>query len=81
MLDGRIRSLPSSKSSTSTGCDPMNSSDQPIENINSICERIGCNANATSKISVKVGDKRQITLFLCEKCKPRFSDSEVTSHF
>jgi hypothetical protein len=79
MLDGRVESLPSSKSSTSTGCDPMNSTDKPIENINSICEGLGCNAKATSKVPVKVGVKGRIVLLLCEKCKQRFSYSKSQS--
>jgi hypothetical protein len=76
MLDGRVESLPSSKSSTSTGCIPMNSSNQPTESINSICEGLGGNAKATSKVPVKVGAKGRIVLLLCEKCKQRFSYSK-----
>lgn len=54
-------------------CIPMDSYDKAKQDINGICECIGCNANATSRVSVKVGDKGQITLFLCEKCRPRFN--------
>ena len=61
-------------------CISTDSYDAAKQDINGICECIGCNANATSSVSVKVGDKGQITLFLCEKCKPRFSDSEFISH-
>lgn len=59
-------------------CISTYSYDAAKQDINDICECIGCNANATSSVSVKVGG--QITLFLCEKCKPRFSDSEFISH-
>jgi hypothetical protein len=61
-------------------CISTDSCDAAKQDINGICECIGCNANATSNVSVKVGDKGQITLFLCEKCKPRFSDSGFISH-
>jgi hypothetical protein len=44
-----------------------------IRDINGICECMDCNANATSRVLVKVGDKGQITLFLCEKCRLQFS--------
>jgi transcription elongation factor Elf1 len=62
------------------GCISTDSYDAAKQDINGICECVGCNANATSRVSVKVGDKGQITLFLCEKCKQRFSDSEFISH-
>jgi hypothetical protein len=54
---------------------PMNSSSKPTENINSICEGLGCIAKATSKVPVKVGAKGRIVLLLCEKCRQRFSYS------
>jgi hypothetical protein len=38
-----------------------------------VCECIGCYAKATDKITLKIGSKGTITLFLCENCKPRFS--------
>jgi hypothetical protein len=79
MLDGRVESLPSSKSSTSTGYAPMNKSNQPTESINSICEGLGCGAKATSKVPVQVGVKARIVLLLCEKCKQRFYYSENQS--
>jgi hypothetical protein len=78
MLGDRVLSLPSGKSSAFTGCIPMNSYNDTKQDINGICEGIGCYANATSKLSVKVGNKGQIILFLCEKCEPRFSDCEIT---
>jgi hypothetical protein len=40
-----------------------------------MCEALGCKAKASSKVSVGVGDKGHIDLFLCEKCRPRFSPS------
>lgn len=51
----------------------MNSSNGPIESINSICEGLGCSAKATSKVPVQVGARASIVLLLCEKCKQRFS--------
>jgi hypothetical protein len=60
-------------------CGPMNCSNKPIENSNSICEGLGCNAKATSQVPVKVGVKGGIVLLLCEKCKQRFSYSESKS--
>jgi hypothetical protein len=59
MLDGRVENLPSSKSSTSTGCDPMNSSNQTTENINSICEGLGCNESVRTRNKNKVQARRQ----------------------
>lgn len=56
-------------------CILMNSCDKAKQDINGICECIGCNASATSRIALKVGHKGQIILFLCEKCRPRFSRS------
>jgi hypothetical protein len=56
-------------------CILMDSYDKAKQDINGICEYIGCKANATSKVSVKVGDTGQITLFLCEKCRSLFSPS------
>jgi hypothetical protein len=56
---------------------PMNSGSKQMEDINGICECIGCYSNATSRVSVKVGDKGQITLFLCEKCRPQFNPSRL----
>jgi hypothetical protein len=58
---------------------PMNSSSKQTENINGICEGIGCVAKATSKVPVKVGAKGRIVLLLCEKCKQRFSYSKSQS--
>ncbi|MGA9170933.1 MAG: hypothetical protein WCF03_01870 [Nitrososphaeraceae archaeon] len=41
-----------------------------------ICEALGCYSKATGKITLKVGSKGTITLFLCESCKPRFSAND-----
>jgi hypothetical protein len=60
-------------------CIPMNSYDEAKQDINSICECVGCDAKATSKVQVNVGDKDKITLFLCEKCKPLFNHSGAAS--
>jgi hypothetical protein len=44
---------------------------------NSICEAIGCFAKAKFKVPINVGTKGTISLFLCEKCRPRFSTDDV----
>lgn len=38
-----------------------------------VCEALGCTAKAIVTVAVSVGDKESISLFLCEKCRPRFS--------
>ena len=45
-------------------------------NDNLICEAVGCNAKATSKVLARLGSEgKTIFLFLCENCKPRFSST------
>jgi hypothetical protein len=68
-------SLSSSNPQCPEKCVPVNSYDKAKQDINGICECIGCDANATSRVLVKVGDNDQITLFLCEKCRPQLSPS------
>ena len=38
-----------------------------------ICEAVGCFAQATEKIEVKVGDKGTICLYLCGNCVCKFA--------
>ena len=53
----------------------MNKSSELTQNINNICEHVGCDSKATSKVAVKVRPKGTVLLLLCEKCKQRFSYS------
>jgi hypothetical protein len=39
---------------------------------NVICEAFGCNATATNKITVRIGDNGRVSLLLCDKCKLKF---------
>jgi hypothetical protein len=39
---------------------------------NEICEGFGCSAKSTTKISVPVGEKGSIMLFLCDNCIMKF---------
>jgi protein-arginine kinase activator protein McsA len=39
-----------------------------------VCEAIDCKAKARVTITVNLGDKGSISLYLCEKCRSRFSD-------
>ena len=39
-----------------------------------ICNCLGCNEFADSKISLKIGEK-SITIFVCEDCKHKFKES------
>jgi hypothetical protein len=41
---------------------------------NNICEATGCFATATTKIDVKVGNQRTISLLLCKNCVGKFDD-------
>jgi hypothetical protein len=49
-----------------------NNDEEPIHDINSICEGMGCSAEATLKVPVKVGEMGTIILLLCDKCRLRF---------
>jgi uncharacterized protein YlaI len=44
---------------------------------NSICEAVGCFANAKFKVPINVGTIGKISLFLCESCKSRFSTDDA----
>ena len=39
-----------------------------------ICNCLGCNRLADTKISLKIGEK-SITIFVCEDCKHKFKES------
>ena len=53
---------------------PMSNSVAPHEVNNSIvCEAIGCYSKATNKITLSVGYKGTISLFLCTNCKSKLS--------
>jgi Rieske Fe-S protein len=55
----------------------MNKSSELTQNINNICEHVGCDSKATLKMLVKVGKTGTISLFLCDSCKSRFSPHKV----
>ena len=38
-----------------------------------ICEAVGCSAQATQQIQVKVGEKGMICLCLCSNCVSKFA--------
>jgi hypothetical protein len=59
----------------------MNERVQLREILIGVCEALGCKAQATLKVPVKVGEKGRIFLFLCEKCRARFVDSESNQTF
>jgi hypothetical protein len=40
-----------------------------------ICEAVGCFAQATKKIKVKIGQKGKICLYLCSNCVGKFADN------
>jgi hypothetical protein len=46
-----------------------------MTNNNLICEAVGCDAAATTKVAARLGHEEAIILFLCENCKPKFTDS------
>lgn len=46
---------------------------------NSLCEAVGCVAEATITIEVKAG-QRIIPLHLCTKCVQKFEDSATDQH-
>ena len=54
----------------------MNIINESLDNIDRICEGLGCDAKVTSKVAVKVGATGTIFLFLCDNCKSRFSSPE-----
>lgn len=39
-----------------------------------ICEAANCDAKATAQILLRAGQKRTISLELCERCKEKFQD-------
>jgi hypothetical protein len=46
-------------------------------NNDDICEAVGCFAEATTKVDVKVGLKGTITLYLCVNCIDKFDQKEM----
>jgi hypothetical protein len=44
---------------------------------NGICEAVGCFAKAKFKVPINVGTTGTISLFQCEKCRPRFSTDDA----
>jgi hypothetical protein len=42
------------------------------------CEALGCDSKAKAKLCVKVGAKANITLFLCDRCKSKFSEDRAS---
>jgi hypothetical protein len=55
----------------------MSSNNIPSDLNNGICEAVGCFAKAKFKVPINVGTKGTISLFLCEKCRPRFSTDDA----
>jgi hypothetical protein len=54
--------------------DPMSQDIVISERANKeICEAVGCFAQATEKIEVKVGEKGTICLYLCSSCVGKFA--------
>jgi hypothetical protein len=41
---------------------------------NGICEAVGCFQKATIDIEVKVGEGKEIMLYLCKDCVKKFED-------
>jgi hypothetical protein len=41
-----------------------------------ICEAIDCYAKATTKVAARLGSEATIFLFLCDKCKPKFTSTK-----
>lgn len=41
------------------------------------CEAVGCGANATTKVTTRLGSDGTIFLFLCDNCKPKFMRGEI----
>ena len=48
----------------------------PETNNSVICEAVGCSAKATTKVTTRLGSEGTIFLFLCDNCKPKFTNSE-----
>lgn len=50
----------------------MSNTNLSESNIKVICEAVGCYAEATSKVVLRLRSNERIFLFVCEKCKPQF---------
>jgi hypothetical protein len=40
---------------------------------NNVCEAVGCNSKAKIKLTLRVGLKGRIPVFVCENCVSKFS--------
>jgi uncharacterized protein YlaI len=56
---------------------PMNQEIIELEVNNSICEAVGCSNKATVELTVNVGRKRTIQLFLCKDCVSKFEEEDL----
>jgi Rieske Fe-S protein len=52
----------------------MNKETLEVQAYNGICEALGCFANASEVIFVKVGNQGELPLFLCKHCIRKFED-------
>ncbi|MGA9843529.1 MAG: hypothetical protein WBP64_07840 [Nitrososphaeraceae archaeon] len=58
----------------------MNTANLSASNTNKvICEVIGCDAEATSEVILRLESNERIYLFVCEKCKPRFTSCDKST--
>jgi uncharacterized protein YlaI len=48
-----------------------------LEVNNSICDAVGCSNKATVELTVNVGRKRTIQLFLCKDCISKFEEGDL----
>ena len=44
------------------------------QSIDNNCDGFGCDSKAISKLQVKVGETRTISLSLCESCRTKFNE-------
>jgi hypothetical protein len=70
--DREVGSLQSSESeSPLESVSPMS---QDIKLTQNLCEGNGCNQRATAELQLNAGQKRSITLYLCDSCINKFRD-------
>jgi hypothetical protein len=55
----------------------MNQEIIELEVNNSICEAVGCSNKTTVELTVNVGRKRTIQLFLCKDCVSKFEEEDL----
>jgi transposase-like protein len=48
-------------------------------NNNIICEAMGCYYKATNKITLSIGYRETISLFVCAKCRSKFQNESANS--